>query len=160
MVAALATLTDLPWRLSIVGDRSRDAKAAADLDKEVAHLGLSDRVTFLGAVSPACLAEQFSSADLFVLASRFEGYGMAYAEAIAHGLPVIGTTAGAIPDTVPAGAGILVPPDDSFALARALRRVIEEPGERRKLAIRARKAASQLQSWRDAAKIFAGILGA
>ena len=158
LVAALATLTDLPWRLSIVGDRSRDAKAAADLDKEVAHLGLSDRVTFLGAVSPACLADQFSSADLFVLASRFEGYGMAYAEAIAHGLPVIGTTAGAIPDTVPAGAGILVPPDDSFALARALRRVIEEPGERRKLAIRARKAASRLQSWRDAAKIFAGIL--
>ena len=63
--------------------------------------------------------------DLFVLASRYEGFGMAYAEAIAHGLPVIGTTAGAIPDTVPASAGILVPPGDAPALAAALRRLIE-----------------------------------
>jgi glycosyltransferase involved in cell wall biosynthesis len=158
LVAALATLADLPWRLSIVGDRSRDVKAVADLDKEIAHLGLSSRIIFLGAVSRACLADQFFSADLFVLASRFEGYGMAYAEAIAHGLPVIGTIAGAIPETVPAGAGILVRPNDSFALARALRRLIEEPDERRKLAVCARKAATRLPSWRDSAKIFAGVL--
>jgi len=55
-----------------------------------------------------------------VLPSRFEGYGMAYAEAIAHGVPVVGTTAGAIPETVPAGAGVLVPPDDIDALAATL----------------------------------------
>jgi len=60
-----------------------------------------------------------------VLPSRFEGYGMAYAEAIAHGVPVIGTTAGAIPQTVPASAGVLVPPDDVPALTTALQRLIE-----------------------------------
>ena len=65
-------------------------------------------MTVLGAVSPPRLAALYAEADMFVLASHFEGYGMAYAEAVAHGLPVIGTNAGAIPDTVPAGAGLLV----------------------------------------------------
>ena len=77
------------------------------------------------ALSAQQLASLYATSDLFVLPSRFEGYGMAFAEAIAHGLPVIGTTAGAIPQTVPAGAGILVQPDDVDALASALRRLIE-----------------------------------
>ena len=158
LVTALATLIDLPWQLSIVGDRSRDVQTAADLDKDIARFGLSNRVTLLGAVSPACLAVQFANADLFVLASRFEGYGMAYAEAIAHGLPVVGTTAGAIVDTVPAGAGVLVRPNDHVALASALRRLIEEPGERRQLADCARNAATRLPSWQDSARKFASVL--
>jgi glycosyltransferase involved in cell wall biosynthesis len=62
----------------------------------------------LGAVAPARLAELYRAADLFVLASRFESYGMAYAEAVAYGLPTIGTTAGAIPDTLSGESAILV----------------------------------------------------
>jgi Glycosyl transferases group 1 len=76
----------------------------------------------LGAVPPERIVELYLASDVFVLASRFEGYGMALAEAIAHGLPVVSTMAGAIPDTVPAGTGLLVPPDDTAALAQALRR--------------------------------------
>ena len=72
-----------------------------------------------GAVGDDELARLHAEADVFVLASRHEGYGMAFAEAINHGLPVIGTRAGAIPETVPAGAGILVDPDDAPALAAA-----------------------------------------
>src|SRR4051812_40646087 len=83
---------------------------------------------------PARIIELFLASDVFVLASRFEGYGMALAEAISHGLPVISTTAGAIPQTVPAGSGLLVPPDDASALAHALRRVIGDRGERSRLA--------------------------
>ena len=108
LIAALATLTDLPWQMTIAGDRSRDPKTAAQLDADIARFKLDSRVAVLGAVSPERLADLYAGADLFALASRFEGYGMAYAEAIAHGLPVIGTTSGAIPDTVPAGASVAV----------------------------------------------------
>jgi glycosyltransferase involved in cell wall biosynthesis len=101
------------------------------------------------------LATHYAGSDLFALASHFEGYGMAYAEAIAHGLPVIGTTAGAIPDTVPPLAGVLVPPGDVAALAAALRRLISDISERRQLAAAAREASSQLPTWADSAKLFA-----
>src|SRR5664279_5315989 len=97
------------------------------------------------AVSPEKLAELYAGADLFALASRFEGYGMAYAEAIAHGLPVIGTTAGAIPDTVGAAA-LLVEADDVAALAAALRALVGDRGRRERLAAAAREAAQRLPS--------------
>ena len=158
LVASLATLSELPWHLSIAGNLRADPEAAAALEKDIARFRLAARVTLFGAVPQTRLAELYGNADVFVLASRFEGYGIAYAEAIARGLPVIGTTAGAIPDTVPAGAGILVSPNDQLALARALRRVIAEPDERAKLADRARKAASQLPNWGDSAKILAHVI--
>lgn len=158
LVAALARLAELPWHLTVAGDRSRDAKAAAKLDADIARFDLSDRVTVLGAVSAARVGELYDRADLFVLASRFEGYGMAYAEAIARGLPIIGTNAGAIPETVPAEAAILVAPDDAIALAAALRHLITIPRSRYELATGAWRAASRLPTWQDSAKTFAGIL--
>ena len=158
LVASLATLSELPWHLSIAGNLRADPEAAAALEKDIARFRLGARITLLGAVPHTRLAELYANADVFVLASRFEGYGIAYAEAIARGLPVIGTTAGAIPDTVPAGAGILVSPNDELALARALHRVIAEPDERAKLAARAHKAATQLPDWRDSAKILAHVI--
>jgi len=142
LIAALAGLTDLPWRLTIAGDRDRDPPIAARLEADIARRGLEARVVLEGAVPAARLAALHQNADLFVLASRFEGYGMAYADAIAHGLPVIGTDAGAIPDTVPAGAGVLVPPDDVAALAAALRRLIADGDERARVAAGARAAAA------------------
>ena len=155
LVEALATLRDLPWRLTIVGDRTRSAATVGALDAALHWHDLGDRIAFAGAVDDARLAALHVEADLFVLPSRFEGYGMAFAEAIAHGLPVIGTTAGAIPDTVPDGAGILVPPDDVAALAEALRRLISDDGARAKLAAAARDAAARLPTWRQSAEIFA-----
>lgn len=158
LIAALATLTDLPWRLTIAGDRTRDRDATAQLDADIARHALGDRIAVSGAVSPQRLAALYDEADLFVLASRFEGYGMAYAEAVAHGLPVIGTNAGAIPETVPPDAGLLVAPGDIAALAEALRRVIGDEGLRRRLAGAARAAAPQLPTWRHSAEIFARAL--
>ena len=99
-------------------------------------------------------------ADVFALASRFEGYGMAFAEAIAHGVPVVGTNAGAIPGTVPPDAGLLVAPDDATAFASALRRLISNSDERRRYAYAARSAAGQLPTWPESAKLFAGALEA
>jgi glycosyltransferase involved in cell wall biosynthesis len=158
LMAALATLPDLPWRLTIAGDRTRDRNAAARLDADIARQGLENRVAVLGAVSPQRLAALYAEADAFVLASRFEGYGMAYAEAVAHGLPVIGSNSGAIPDTVPPDAGLLVAPGDIPALADALRRVIGDTGLRQRLASAARAAAPQLPTWRQSAEIFARAL--
>jgi glycosyltransferase involved in cell wall biosynthesis len=158
LVAALATIADLPWRLEIVGDRTRDPKAASQLDSDIIEHGLKDRVSVLGAVSAQRLEEAFRTADVFVLASRFEGYGMAYAEAVAHGLPVIGTRAGAIPETVPPEVALLVPPDDVAALARALREIISDPKRREWMATAARAAANDLPTWESSARIFADAM--
>jgi glycosyltransferase involved in cell wall biosynthesis len=158
LVSALAKIPDLAWRLTIAGDRHRDTETAQRLDAEIARLGLAERVTFTGAVASARLTQLYAAADLFVLPSRFEGYGMAYAEAIAHGVPVVGTRAGAIPDTVPADAGVLVPPDDVDALAAVLRRLIEDPAERERLAAGARAATATFPSWQESASLFARVL--
>jgi glycosyltransferase involved in cell wall biosynthesis len=158
LVAALAKIPDLSWRLIIAGDRERSCETAQRLDAEIARLGLAGRVTFVGAVVTPQLMRLYAAADLFVLASRFEGYGMAYAEAIAHGVPVVGTRAGAVPDTVPAGAGVLVPPDDVEALAAVLRRLIESPAEHELLAAGARAAAATFPSWHESARLFACVL--
>jgi glycosyltransferase involved in cell wall biosynthesis len=155
LIAALATISDLPWHLTIAGDRTRDAVCAARLHADVARYGLGNRVALLGAVSDERISQLYAHSDVFVLASRFEGYGMAFAEALAHGLPVIGTTAGAIPDTVPKGTGVLVPPDDAAALADALRRLIENPAERQRMSERARVVSSSQPRWMDSAKLFA-----
>jgi glycosyltransferase involved in cell wall biosynthesis len=160
LIAALATLGDLPWRLTVAGDRTRDLATADRLARDIAERRLSDRVTIAGAVSDERLEAFYAAADLFVLPSRYEGYGMGFAEAIAHGLPVIGTNAGAIPDTVPAGTGLLVPPDDAPALAAALRRLIADADERGRLAAAARAAAAQLPTWADSAVLFARAIEA
>ena len=158
LVSALAMLTELPWRLTIAGDLKRDPREAAKLQRLILQHRVSDRVETPGAVSAMQLALLFSKADLFVLASRFEGYGMAYAEALSFGLPVIGTTAGAIPDTVPREAGLLVPPDDPAALAAALRDVIADGDRRRQLSGAAVAAARALPTWKQSAAIFAAAL--
>lgn len=155
LAQALATLVDLPWRLTIVGDCSRDLACAARLREDISRYRLTPRVTLAGAVGTDELAALYAAADLFVLPSRYEGFGMAYAEAIAHGLPVIGTTGGAIPETVPADAGVLVPPGDAPALAAALRGLLERPAERERLAAGAGAAAAALPTWRGSAELFA-----
>jgi glycosyltransferase involved in cell wall biosynthesis len=156
LVAALAKLKHLPWRLVIAGDCERSPETSRRLMADIASLGLADRITLAGTVAGTQLASLYASADVFVLPSRFEGYGMAYAEAIAHGVPVIGTRAGAIPETVPSDAGVLVPPDDVEVLAATLQRLIENSGERERLAAGAR--ATAFPSWSGQAALFARAL--
>lgn len=158
LVEALAQLAPLPWRLTIVGDRERDPAAAARVDSLIAHHRLDRRIDVLGKVSPERLDALYDSADLFVLASRFEGYGMAFAEALAHGLPVMGTTGGATRQTVPTAAGRLVAPGDVAALAQALRALLSDDGHRRALANGARAAAAKLPSWADGGTKFSELL--
>ena len=160
LIEALAPLASLPWRLTIAGDRTRDPATSAQLDADIARQGLAGRVDVLGAVDGDRLDALYAGADMFVLASRFEGYGMAYAEAMARGLPIVGTTAGAIPDTVPPNAGILVEPNDVKALSRTLRMLMENRKEREWLAAGAREAGQILPTWPDSARLFAAAIEA
>jgi glycosyltransferase involved in cell wall biosynthesis len=154
LLAALAQLIDLPWQLTIAGDLTRDDQAVAQLHLDLDRFDLFKRVRVLGAVESAQLQQLYAQADVFVLASHFEGYGMAYAEALAQGLPVIGTTAGAIPDTVPATAGLLAEPGDVDSLLQALRKIMQDQALRQSLAKGALLAAEQQPSWADSAALF------
>jgi glycosyltransferase involved in cell wall biosynthesis len=158
LIDALATTADLDWRLVIAGDRTRDPATADAVAARIAASGLGARVSLRGAVGDDELARLYAEADVFVLASRHEGYGMAFAEAINHGLPVVGTRAGAIPETVPEGAGILVESEDVPALAAALRMVIANRGARENYAAAACAAAVHLPRWDATARIFLKVI--
>lgn len=158
LIAALEPLAHLPWTLSIAGDTSRNTAAYARLIMDIKHFHLEDRVEVLGAVSDQEIETQYAKADVFVLPSLFEGYGMVYAEAMAHGLPIIATTAGAIPDTVPQEAGLLVTPGDIPALTAALKTLIQDAPYRARLASGALKVASQQPTWEHAVQRFSAVL--
>jgi glycosyltransferase involved in cell wall biosynthesis len=151
------TLSGIDWRLVCAGADDRDPAHAAGLRARVAACGLTERVRFAGVLDDASLDEAYRTADVFVLASRHEGYGMVLAEAVAHGLPIVSTTAGAIPDTVPDGAGILVAPGDVLGLRRALSQVLGDDARRAAMAAAAAAAAGALPTWRDAAAALARL---
>jgi glycosyltransferase involved in cell wall biosynthesis len=155
LIEAVDRLAGLDWQLVIAGDCKRDRATAKALAATIARKRLGRRVCLAGPVSDRELAELYRDADVFVLASRFEGYGMAYAEAVAYGLPIIGTQIGAIPDTVPPGAGILVPPDDAAALGTALRSMISYRWLRERCAGVAR--AAPMPTWEAAARAFLDV---
>ncbi|MBX9775168.1 MAG: glycosyltransferase family 4 protein [Xanthobacteraceae bacterium] len=158
LIAALGKIPDLKWRLVIAADPGRSPETARALEAQIASLRLDERVELAGVVSDERLAELYANADLFVLPSRYEGFGMAFTEAIAHGVPVIGTTAGAIPEAVPAGAGVLVAPDNVDELTLALMRLVGHPAERARLTAGARAAAATLSTWEESGRLFAQAL--
>jgi glycosyltransferase involved in cell wall biosynthesis len=158
LVDALARLRDLDWRLLCIGSLERDRTTVVAVGRAISAAALDRRITLAGEWLPAMLARAYRAADIFVLPSFHEGYGMAYAEAMAHGLPIVATTAGAIPETVPRRAGLLVPPGDPAALARALRRLITEPALRDRLAAGSRAAGTQLPDWQQTTKQWEGAL--
>ncbi|MFO1351951.1 MAG: glycosyltransferase [Gammaproteobacteria bacterium] len=158
VVEALGVLTDRSWRLDCVGSTEHHPPTRSALAAQVRRLGLTQRVAFHGEIQPASLAEYYRHADVFVLPSHYEGYGMALAEALAYGLPIVSTTAGAIPDTVPAAAGLLLPPGDIVTLAAALARIMDDRTLRKRLASGARAARALLPAWPVACARFAAEL--
>jgi glycosyltransferase involved in cell wall biosynthesis len=155
---ALNELRDRRWHLTCAGSLLRDAEHVAGLQHQIDRLSLRKRVSLLGDLDREALERQYARADIFVLPSYLEGYGMALAEAVGHGIPVISTTAGAIPETVPAKASVLVPPGDARALTKALASVIDDPARRATLAANARAARASLPTWAMAAAKFAAAL--
>jgi glycosyltransferase involved in cell wall biosynthesis len=157
LVEALSTLRHENWRLTIVGANDRAHQTMRDLTGQIAAAGLTDRILLAGAVDDTTLAAAYDRADLFVMPSLFEGYGMVLTEALARGLPIICTTGGAAAETAPDTAALKVPPGDAGALANALASLIDAPARRRALADAAWAAAATLPRWRDTATIVAGV---
>lgn len=147
LIRALAELVELPWTCTLAGDLERDPPFAASVRGLVERLGLGSRVDLAGELAAPALARRYDQASVFVLPSHYEGYGMALSEALARGLPVVSTTGGAIPETVPEEAGILVPPGDPAALARALEVVLRDPERRSAAAAAALRHGTRLPDW-------------
>ncbi|MBT2323402.1 glycosyltransferase family 4 protein [Variovorax paradoxus] len=158
LVEALSGLKDRRWTLHCAGSLVMDAACASALTQAIEAHGLHGRVVLHGEQDEAGLRALYASADAFVLPSFHEGYGMALAEALAYGLPVISTRAGAIPDTVPADAGELVTPGDAVALRGALQRLMDDAAWRAQLASGARRARSRLPTWSQSSARFAAAL--
>ena len=158
LLDALATLTHLPWLLVCAGSKERDAQTYTALVEQCSELKLDDRVSFAGELDDQELANHYSTSDLFVLASYHEGYGMVLTEAIASGLPIICSNAGAMASTVPEGCGLLVPPGDASALSAALEQYLSNDNLRSKLKEASLQARGELRSWRDACDEFSHLL--
>jgi glycosyltransferase involved in cell wall biosynthesis len=158
LLQALARLKALPWRLTCVGSLELHPDTATRVRQLVTGLGLHDRVAFTGALEPADVARHYHAADVLVMPTHHEGFGMAVAEALARGLPVVGTPTGAIPELVGTEAGLLVPAGDAGALADALQRVMTDSGLFDRLRAGARAARLRLPTWDDAAATFLNAL--
>lgn len=155
LIEALAGLRDRNWRLTCVGNLTLSPETVTSLQRSIEIFRLQQRVHFVGEVARKSLASFYDQADLFVLASYLEGYGMALAEALACGLPIVSTTAGAIPETVPEEAALLVPPGDPTALRKTLAEFMDQPKTRQRLARAARAARNTLPDWPTACTRFA-----
>jgi glycosyltransferase involved in cell wall biosynthesis len=150
LIRALSMVPAGSWQLTCVGSLARDPRAVDRVQALVRIHVLDDRVSWLGELDGGALEACWARADVFVLATLTETYGMAVAEALARGLPVVSTTTGAIPDMVGTSAGLLVPPHDIEALADALSRVIADAALRARLAEGARLARDRLPTWEEA----------
>ena len=159
LLEALAAVPDRDWHLTCAGSVTRHPATVERVRDALRRLGLEDRVSLVGELDEASLFAQYDKTDLFVLATLQETYGMAVAEALAHGLPVVSTTTGAIPDLVGDDAGLLAPPGSIDALSAALARILADAGLRARCAEGARQVRARLPSWEQASEKMAATLG-
>lgn len=158
LVAALDGLPSRDWLLTIVGDTDRDPATSHALRAQIAASAASRNITLTGALEPGALDAAFYAADVFVMPSRYEGYGMAVTEALVRGLPLVSTTGGALAQTVPDAASLKVPPDDVLALREALRRIVTDRALRLRLSDAAWALAASLPTWDETTARLASVL--
>jgi glycosyltransferase involved in cell wall biosynthesis len=155
---ALAGLKEFDWRLECIGGAMGDGRMLDSLQDRLRRHGMLERVTFPGEGDDAMVGRAYAAADLFVLPTRYEGYGMVVAEALARGLPVISTRTGAIAERVGEHAGLIVPPGNAAALREALRRFFSDADLRASLKDGALAVRERLPRWRDSARKLATVL--
>ena len=156
LLAALEMIRHLPWRCTCVGSLDRDPGFVDQLRSQARQDGISDRVRFTGPLIGAGLNAAYAGADVLVLASRGETYGMVVTEALARGLPVVATAVGGLPEALGRGSdgsppGLLVPPDTPSALAEALGAWLGDADLRRRLRQVAEQRRVTLPGWSSTA---------
>ncbi|HRD78682.1 MAG TPA: glycosyltransferase family 4 protein [Hyphomicrobiaceae bacterium] len=157
LVEALSALIGLPWRLTIAG-AARDAAEFSRVRQVIEGHGLAARIELLGAVAEERIPGLYAEADIFVMPSLYEGYGMALAEAMARGLPIVCTTGGAAAETCPDAAAIKVPPGDVVAFREALRRVLGNAPLVAAMSDASFAAGHALPTWDDTVRSIVGAL--
>jgi glycosyltransferase involved in cell wall biosynthesis len=153
LLRALARLRRLDWRLRLVGPE-RDPAFARRVRRLARAFSLADRVELTGALASARLPQEYRAADLFILPSYHEGFGMVVAEAAAHGLPIVASGAGAIAEAAAGSRHRLVAPDDPRALAHALRLSLTSEQ------VVIHRSKSRPRSWEDAGRELLAALDA
>jgi glycosyltransferase involved in cell wall biosynthesis len=165
LVAALASLADVAWSCVCVGSLQHDPGFVADLRDQVEAAGIGPRISFVGPSSGSDLEAHYAAADLLVLPSRGETYGMVVTEALAHGTPVVASAVGGLGESLgraPDGSrpGLLVAPGDVAALSSALCQWLTEPGVRAALRSSALLRRTTLTGWGVTAKLVSSALSA
>jgi glycosyltransferase involved in cell wall biosynthesis len=163
LLDALATATDLSWRCACVGSLDRDPAFAGGLRRRAQDGGLGDRVRFAGPRTGPELDRAYAAADLLVLASRAETFGMVVTEALARGVPVLAADVGGVTEALGRGEdgtrpGLLVAPGDPAALATALRAWLGDADLRGRLRRAARERRGSLHGWPATTSVVAGVL--
>jgi glycosyltransferase involved in cell wall biosynthesis len=163
LLDALAPLSDLPWHCECVGSLERDPAFVQRLRRRVSGGPMEGRVRFSGPQAAAELARSYAAADVLVVPSRAETYGMVVAEGLARGLPVVAAEVGGLPEALGRSAdgtrpGLLVPPDDPVALGDAIRAWLEDAGLRRRLRAAARERRASLADWSTTTSTVAAVL--
>jgi len=163
LLDALTAVKDLAWRCTCVGSLGRDPAFVQTLRSRLLECGLSDRVSFPGPRTGADLDSSYATADLLVLPSRAETYGMVVKEALARGLPVVAADVGGVTEALGqsgggSGPGLLVPPEDAPALAAALRAWLSDADLRARLRDAARERRQSLSGWPATAAVIADVL--
>ena len=157
LLRALARLFDLPWRLVIVGAMDRDPECVAALQAQVAAAGCIERVRFAGPLDDAALETEWQHADLFALATEWEGHSAPTAEALRRGLPVAVTSGGDAADLVVPEVGVVCPPGDADQLSKAMRRQIFDADLRAEMADAAWQLGQTLPRWPEQAARFVEV---
>ena len=163
LLDALATVTDLPWQCVCVGSLDRNPAFVEALRRRSLDGGLDGRVWFPGPRTGPDLDRSYAEADLMVLASRAETYGMVVTEALARGVPVVAADVGGVAEALGHGPdgirpGVLLPPDDPAVLGAALRAWLGDAELRGRLRRAAVERRESLSGWSTTTSVIAGVL--
>jgi glycosyltransferase involved in cell wall biosynthesis len=158
LIEALRGLGDLSWRATFAGSLDLAPQTTSTVLEQISTFRLGDRITLAGALTESDVSALYSSGDIFALTSLYEGYGMAFAEAMAHGLPVVASGEGAVATTVPKRAGFVCPVRDAGAIEKALRILMTNDTLRLGMAEAAFEHGQTLPSWVRTADIIAAVL--